>query len=90
MFIIEMIIFVAFLMLLTLSSNFLCIVICLFGIGLALGCDYPTAHMIISESIPSLSRGKLVLAAFGFQAFGALGGTVVGFLVLSNRNDLDA
>ena len=22
-----------------------------FGIGLALGCDYPTAHMIISESI---------------------------------------
>ena len=31
--------------------------ICLFGIGLALGCDYPTAHMIISESIPSTSRG---------------------------------
>ena len=34
----------------------------LFGLGVALGCDYPTAHMIISESIPSTSRGKLVLA----------------------------
>ena len=57
--------------------------ICLFGLGVALGCDYPTAHMIISESIPSNSRGKLVLGAFGFQAVGALGGTGVGYLVLS-------
>jgi MFS transporter, putative metabolite transport protein len=61
MFIIEMVIFVAFLMLLILSSNFVSLIICLFGIGLALGCDYPTAHMIISENIPSLSRGRLVL-----------------------------
>jgi MFS family permease len=90
MFIVEMIIFVAFLVLLILCTNFLSVVICLFGIGLALGCDYPTAHMIISESIPSLSRGRLVLAAFGFQALGALGGTVVGFLVLSNLPDLSA
>jgi len=66
------------------------LVICLFGLGIALGCDYPTAHMIISESIPSLSRGKLVLAAFGFQAVGALAGTGVGFLVLSFRPELDA
>ncbi len=49
---------------------------------MALGCDYPTAHMIISESIPSTSRGKLVLAAFAFQAVGALGGTGVGYFVL--------
>ena len=39
--------------------------------------------MIISENIPSANRGKLVLAAFGFQALGALGGTAVGCLVLS-------
>jgi MFS transporter, putative metabolite transport protein len=90
MFIIEMIIFVAFLMLLILSVNFLSVIICLLGIGLALGCDYPTAHMIISESIPSLSRGRLVLGAFGFQALGALGGTVVGFIVLSMVPNLTA
>jgi MFS family permease len=57
-------------------------VVCLLGLGLALGCDYPTAHMIISESIPSTSRGKLVLGAFAFQALGALGGTAVGYFVL--------
>ena len=82
MFIAEMIIFVAFLALLILCTNFLSLAICLFGLGLALGCDYPTAHMIISENIPSVSRGKLVLGAFGFQALGALAapGSAVLFL----------
>jgi MFS transporter, putative metabolite transport protein len=90
MFIAEMIIFVAFLALLILCSNFLSLAICLFGLGLALGCDYPTAHMIISENIPSANRGKLVLGAFGFQALGALAGTGVGCLVLILDPDLSA
>lgn len=90
MFIAEMIIFCAFLALLMLCANFLSLVICLFGLGMALGCDYPTAHMIISESIPSLARGKLVLGAFAFQAVGALAGTGVGCLVLSLDPELDA
>ena len=66
-----------------LCGNFLSLVICLFGLGVALGCDHPTAHMIISESIPSLRRGNLVLAAFGLQALAALADTGVGFAVLS-------
>jgi MFS transporter, putative metabolite transport protein len=90
MFIAEMIIFCAFLALLILCQNFLSLAICLFGLGLALGCDYPTAHMIISENIPSANRGKLVLAAFGFQAVGALAGTGIGFLVLKWSPTLDA
>jgi MFS family permease len=90
MFIIEMILFCAFLLLLILTTSFVPLVICLFGLGVALGCDYPTAHMIISESIPSISRGRLVLAAFGFQALGALAGTGVGYLVLSFDPTLDA
>ena len=90
MFIAEMIIFTAFLALLVLCTNFISLIICLFGLGLALGCDYPTAHMIISESIPSTSRGKLVLGAFAFQAVGALGGTAVGYAVLVSVPDLTA
>ncbi len=82
MFIAEMIIFVGFLALLIVSTGFLALAICLFGLGLALGCDYPTAHMVISENIPSANRGRLVLGAFGFQALGALAGTGVGSLVL--------
>jgi putative MFS transporter len=90
MFIAEMIIFTAFLALLVVCTNFISLVICLFGLGMALGCDYPTAHMIISESIPSTSRGKLVLGAFAFQAVGALGGTAVGYMVLVSVPDLTA
>ena len=54
MFIAEMIMFCAFLAQLILCNDFLSLSICLFGLGLALGCDYPTAHMIISENIPSI------------------------------------
>jgi MFS transporter, putative metabolite transport protein len=90
MFVVEMIIFVAFLVALCFATNYMHVVIFLFGLGLALGCDYPTAHMIISENIPSSSRGKLVLGAFAFQAVGALGGTAVGFFVLSILPELGA
>jgi MFS transporter, putative metabolite transport protein len=90
MFVVEMVIFVAFLVALVFATNFFLVVFCLFGIGLALGCDYPTAHIIISENIPSTSRGRLVLGAFAFQAVGALGGTAVGYFVLSTLPELSA
>src|SRR5580704_4637979 len=90
MFVVEMIIFTAFLGAAVFCNSFPSLVICLFGLGLALGCDYPTAHMIISENIPSVSRGKLVLGAFAFQAVGALCGTAVGAVVLVLDPSLDA
>jgi len=90
MFIIEMVIFTVFLALACFCTNYIELVICLLGIGLALGCDYPTAHVIISENIPSTARGKLVLGAFAFQAVGILAGTGVGYLVLSAVGDLSA
>jgi putative MFS transporter len=90
MFVVEMVIFCAFLALLIVCTNYISLVVCLFGLGLALGCDYPTAHMIISESTPSAKRGRLVLGAFTFQAVGALAGTGVGYLVLSHFANLDA
>ena len=90
MFIAEMIIFCMFLTLLILVGNFISLVICLVGIGMALGCDYPTAHMIISENIPSVSRGRLVLGAFAFQAIGAMCGIIVGAVVLVLDPSIDA
>jgi len=82
MFIAEMIIFTLFLVGLTIAPSFPVLVICLFGAGLALGCDYPTAHVVISESIASRTRGQLVLTAFAFQAVGAFFGTGIGFAIL--------
>jgi len=90
MFIVEMVLFGIFTVLLTLSSSYPLVVAALVGIGVALGCDYPTAHMIISESIPSCIRGRMVLGAFGFQAVGALVGTAVGFVILFENPDITA
>src|ERR1700678_1406647 len=90
MFVVEMLIFMVFLAILTVVPGYWPLVICLFFTGVALGCDYPTAHMIISESTPSANRGQLVIAAFAFQAVGALVGTGVGWLVLQADPALDA
>jgi len=90
MFVVEMVVFALFLTGLTWSPSYLWLVVFLFGVGLALGCDYPTAHLVISESIASKDRGKLVLSAFAFQAIGALVGTVVGFLILANFPEIRA
>lgn len=90
MFIVEMALFTLFLVLICFSPSFPWFVVCLLGMGIALGCDYPTAHVIISEAIPSRSRGRLVLSAFGFQAVGALFGTVVGYLILANLPEVSA
>ncbi|HEV8713075.1 MAG TPA: MFS transporter [Candidatus Binatia bacterium] len=88
MFISEMALFIVFLALVSWSPNLTWLLISLFGVGMSLGCDYPTAHLIISESTPSSARGRLVLSAFGFQAVGAIAGTGVGLLVLQSRESL--
>ena len=90
MFIVEMILFTLFLLGVALSPSYWPFVIFLFGTGAALGCDYPTAHLVISESIPSRVRGKLVLGAFSFQAVGALFGTALGFFILKVYPEPDA
>jgi putative MFS transporter len=89
MFVFEMGLFIFFLALIVFTQNFIWLVVCLFGMGLALGCDYPTAHLVISESTPTRSGGKLVLSAFGFQAAGALIGTAIGYLILANDPDVE-
>jgi MFS transporter, putative metabolite transport protein len=90
MFIAEMAIFAAFLALVSASPSFGWLVICLLGVGVALGCDYPTAHLVISESIPTRTRGRFVLGAFAFQAVGALAGTGIGALILIMNPDVEA
>jgi len=90
MFIVEMALFALCLAALALSQGVAWMLLSLFGVGVALGCDYPTAHMIISENIPSRNRGRLVLSAFGFQALGALAGTAAGYLIMYENPELSA
>jgi MFS family permease len=70
------------------SQNTELLILWLFVMGLALGADYPTAHLVISESIPAAIRGRLVLGAFSFQALGAVIGTAICAVVLSSHPEL--
>ena len=88
-FIAEMVLLLLGLIAAAFSPNAPWLVGCLFVIGLALGADYPTAHLVISESIPAAIRGRLVLGAFSFQAVGAVVGTGLAAAILANRPDLD-
>ncbi len=90
LFVVEMAIFTLFLAALSLTPSFSLLILFLFGLGVALGCDYPTAHLIISESIPSRSRGKLILGAFAFQAVGMLCGAGIGYLILALAPSIEA
>ena len=72
------------------SPSFALLLGCLLLVGVALGADYPTAHLVISESIPSAIRGRLVLGAFSFQALGALAATALGIGVLLVSPELQA
>lgn len=90
MFIVELALFIAFLLVLSVAPNLSITLFALFGIGLALGCDYPTAHMVISENIPARARGRMVLGAFSFQAVGALSGTGLAYLTLTWFPDPEA
>jgi MFS family permease len=85
-----MVLFAAFLALILFTTSVAWLLACLFGMGLALGCDYPTAHLVISESSNTRGRGRLVLSAFGFQAVGALAGIMTGLLILYANADIGA
>lgn len=89
-FIAEMGLFAAFLCLVTFAPNLPVLLFALFGVGFALGCDYPTAHLVISESIASKNRGRMVLGAFGFQAVGAITGVGLSVVILSAVQDESA
>ncbi|MFZ9689748.1 MAG: hypothetical protein ACO3DS_07910, partial [Phycisphaerales bacterium] len=50
--------------------------------GLGLGADYPLAHLMITEHLPSAWRGRLVLGALAFQSLGAITGMALASALL--------
>jgi MFS family permease len=50
--------------------------------GVGVGADYPIAAAYLAEFMPARLRGRMLVAAFSFQAFGMLAGAAVGIAVL--------
>lgn len=81
-FIAEMVVLALALLGASLSPSAPWLIGCLLLIGLALGADYPMGHLMLSERANAGQRGPLVLSAFGFQAIGALCGSLLGLLAV--------
>ena len=81
-FIIEMLLFFFTLLAIYSAQSYGVLLLSFFISGFALGGDYPVAHIIISETMPTRYRGFIVLSAFSFQAIGAVTGAILSYLTL--------
>jgi MFS family permease len=50
--------------------------------GVGVGADYPIAAAYLAEFMPARVRGRMLVAAFSFQAFGMLAGAAAGIAIL--------
>jgi len=53
-----------------------------FMVGFGVGADYPIAAAYLAEFMPAQTRGRMLVAAFSFQAFGMLAGAATGIAIL--------
>jgi MFS family permease len=53
-----------------------------FLVGVGVGADYPIAAAYLAEFMPAQTRGRMLVAAFSFQAFGMLAGAGTGIAIL--------
>ncbi|ACK72934.1 General substrate transporter [Gloeothece citriformis PCC 7424] len=65
-----------------LAWNGVSLIIFRFLVGIGIGADYPISVSYITENVPSRLRGRMVIGAFTFQAFGAFLGAITGLFVI--------
>ncbi len=58
------------------------LIIARFGLGIAVGADYPISAAFVSEIMPKRVRGRFLVGAFSFQAAGAIFGAISALVIL--------
>jgi putative MFS transporter len=89
-YVIDIFIFIVFSLLSAFSWNSISLIIFRFFLGIGIGADYPICASYISEFMPSRVRGKMLISAFAFQAFGILSGALIGLLIIKNFEKIDS
>lgn len=82
LFVIDLAIFAASSLLSALAWNLPSLIAFRFLAGIGIGADYPIAAAYLAEFMPARTRGRMLVAAFSFQAFGMLAGAAVGIGIL--------
>jgi len=76
-------IFILFAILSASAWNIESLILFRFLLGVGIGADYPVCASYVSEFMPKRIRGRMLIAAFSFQAVGIFAAAAIGLLILA-------
>ncbi|MDO9034078.1 MAG: MFS transporter [Methanoregula sp.] len=82
-FLFDLLIFIIFAVLSSFAWSIESLIIFRFMLGVGIGADYPVCASYVSEFMPKRIRGRMLIAAFSFQAVGIFAAAAVGLFILA-------
>ncbi|MFA4861324.1 MFS transporter [Methanoregula sp.] len=82
-FIADLTIFIIFAVLSACAWNIESLILFRFLLGVGIGADYPVCASYVSEFMPKRIRGRMLIAAFSFQAVGIFAAAGIGLCILA-------
>ncbi len=82
-FLFDLLIFIIFAVLSFFAWSIASLIIFRFLLGVGIGADYPVCASYVSEFMPKRIRGRMLIAAFSFQAVGIFAAAAVGLFILA-------
>ena len=82
-FLLDLLIFIIFAILSSFAWSIESLIIFRFLLGVGIGADYPVCASYVSEFMPKRIRGRMLIAAFSFQAVGIFAAAAVGLFILA-------
>lgn len=82
-FLVDLLIFIVFAALSAYAWNLESLILFRFILGVGIGADYPVCASYVSEFMPKRIRGRMMIAAFSFQAVGIFAAAAVGLFILA-------
>ena len=82
-FLADLFMFIVFAVLSAFAWNVGSLILFRFLLGVGIGADYPVCASYVSEFMPKRIRGRMLIAAFSFQAVGIFAAAAVGLFILA-------
>ncbi|MCX6692534.1 MAG: MFS transporter [Methanoregula sp.] len=82
-FLFDLLIFIVFAVLSSFAWSIESLILFRFLLGVGIGADYPVCASYVSEFMPKRIRGRMLIAAFSFQAIGIFAAAGVGLFILA-------
>ncbi len=89
-FLLDLALFIVFAVLSAFAWNMESLILFRFLLGIGIGIDYPVCASYVSEFMPRRIRGRMLIAAFSFQAIGTFAAAAAGLLILAVYPSEDA